>query len=99
MGRKHRNDFEYAFHHVFNRISARKMVFFKRKHCQTFLKTLEYVIKTDNIEVHAYCLMGNHYHLLLRTLQANLAEAMHGLGGMFTKKHNRFATNFKTASE
>ena len=89
MGRKHRSDYAYAFHHVFNRASARRMIFRKREHCHTFLNTLEQVIKADNIEVHAYCLMGNHYHLLLRTPKANLAEAMHRLGGMFTRRHNR----------
>jgi REP-associated tyrosine transposase len=89
MGRKHRSDFEYAFHHVFNRASARRMIFRKEEHCHTFLNILEHVIKTDSIEVHAYCLMGNHYHLLLRTPRANLSEAMHRLGSMFTRRYNR----------
>lgn len=89
MDRKHRSDFEYAFHHVFNRASARRMIFGKEEHCHTFLNTLEHVIKVDEIEVHAYCLMGNHYHLLVRTPRTNLSEAMHRLGSMFTRRYNR----------
>lgn len=89
MNRRHRSDFEYAFHHVFNRASARKMIFERDVHHRAFLETLEHVVKSDDIQVHAFCLMGNHYHLLLRTPRANLSQAMHRLGGMFTRKFNR----------
>ena len=65
------------------------MIFRREEHCRAFLKILEIRDQTDNIEVHAYCLMGNHYHLLLRTPKANLAEAMHRLGSMFTRRYNR----------
>lgn len=75
MGRKHRSDFEYAYHHVFNRASARKMIFEAQVHRYVFLETLKHVVMNTHIQVHAFCLMGNHYHLLLRTPRANLSQA------------------------
>lgn len=89
MGREHRRDFEFAYHHVMNRTSAKRFVFEKERHRQTFFEVLEHVVKVDEIEVHAYCLMGNHFHLLMRTPRANLAQAMQRLGSMFTKRFNR----------
>jgi len=89
MGRQHRSDFADAFHHVFNRASARRMIFTAEWQRKSFLETLEHVVKSDNIEVHAYCLMGNHYHLLLRTPHANLSQAMHRLASMFSRRFNR----------
>ena len=44
MGRKHRSDYDYALRHVFNRASARRMIFRNEDHCHTFLKILEHVI-------------------------------------------------------
>src|SRR6185503_9473961 len=38
---------------------------------------------------HAYCLMGNHYHLLLRTPEANLGRGMRHFSGLFTQQYNR----------
>ena len=41
------------------------------------------------VETHAYCLMDNHYHLLLRTPQGNLSRAMRHLNGVYTQRYNR----------
>ena len=42
-----------------------------------------------SVETHAYCLMDNHYHLLLHTLEGNLSRAMRHINGNYTKKFNR----------
>lgn len=89
MTREHRRDFENAFHHVMNRAGARRKAFVNSKHDQAFLEAIERVVKRDGIEVHAYCLMGNHFHLLVRTPHANLREAMQRLGIIFTRRFNR----------
>ena len=89
MGRQHRRDFNYAFHHVMNRAGARRWVFSCAEHRNAFIKTLEHVVRMDEIQIHAYCLMGNHYHLLVRTPLGNLSQAMHRMGSMFTKRVNK----------
>jgi REP element-mobilizing transposase RayT len=38
---------------------------------------------------HAYCLMGNHYHLLVQTPEPNLSVAMRQLNGLYTQRFNR----------
>ena len=89
MGRGHRRDFDYAFHHVMNRAGARRFIFSGGKHRKVFLEALQYAVRIDGIQIHAYCLMGNHYHLLVRTPKQNLSEAMQRLGSMFTRSFNR----------
>ncbi len=46
------------------------------------------VSSRHGLEVHAYCLMGNHYHLLVRTSEANIAEAMQHLISVYTRRFN-----------
>ena len=54
-----------------------------------FLRLLGEVSNIYGIEVHAFCLMGNHYHLLLRTPAAGLGRAMRHLDGVYTQRFNR----------
>ena len=89
MGRTNRIDFPFAYHHVMNRAGAKRLAFHKNEHRQAFFEALEHVVKTDSIEIHAYCLMGNHFHLLMRSPKGNLSEAMQRLSSMFTRKFNR----------
>jgi len=58
MGRKQRQDFDYAFHHVMNRASAKRFSFANVTHRKLFFRVLRHVVSTDDIEVHAYCLDG-----------------------------------------
>ncbi len=53
-----------------------------------FLDVLGDAVADHEIEVHAYALMDNHYHLLLRTPQPNLSEAMRDIGGIYTQRFN-----------
>ncbi|MBT8338377.1 MAG: hypothetical protein HKP58_14550 [Desulfatitalea sp.] len=53
-----------------------------------FLSLLEEITERFNIEIHAYVLMSNHYHLLVRTLEANLSKAMQWLGTTYTRRFN-----------
>lgn len=54
-----------------------------------FLYLLSEAADMFNLEVHAYCLMGNHYHLLVRTPDANLSRAMQHINGAYTQAFNR----------
>jgi putative transposase len=54
-----------------------------------FLSLLEHVVELFRVECHAYCLMTNHYHLVLRTPDANLSRAIHYLNGVYAQWWNR----------
>lgn len=52
------------------------------------MRLLGVVADRYRLEVHAYCLMGNHYHLLVRSPDANIAESMQHLIGVYTRRFN-----------
>ena len=68
---------------------ARKAPIFKTEEdCVGFLDILEDTVGRFNLEVHAYSLMPNHYHLLVRSCLGNLSESMQHLIGKFTQLLN-----------
>ncbi|RUO26236.1 addiction module toxin RelE [Aliidiomarina minuta] len=89
MARPLRIQFEGAFYHVMSRGNKRENIFFDRQDYRTFLDTLEQTCERFGWIVHAYCLMTNHYHILVETPQANLSKGMHFLNGVFTQRINR----------
>lgn len=89
MSRPLRIEFPNAWYHVMNRGAARQPIMKSPKHAHTFVNLLEKISEDYGIEIHAYCLMGNHYHLLVRTPYANLSEAMRHLNSMYTRRFNR----------
>jgi len=91
MARPLRIEFEGAWYHVMNRGAGRKAIFRTDADRRYFLKLLRDVSERFEIEVHAYCLMDNHYHLMLRTPEGNLGRAMRHLNGLYTQHHNRQA--------
>lgn len=89
MPRPLRIQYSNAWYHVMNRGLGGQKIFKNNAHRYLFLETLIECERMFNIEVHAYCLMGNHYHLLLRTPDSNLSRAMRHLNGVYTQKFNR----------
>ena len=88
MPRPPRIDYENAFHHVMNRGIARQLIFLQDSDRRLFLKYLEMACETSQIEVHCYCLMGNHFHLLVRSPAANLSKFLQSLSGRYTRHVN-----------
>lgn len=89
MSRPLRIEFEGAWYHVMNRGAARCWVFNTDEQREYFLSLLADVHSRFGAEVHAYCLMGNHYHLLLRTPRGNLQRIMRHINGVYTQFFNR----------
>jgi len=89
MSRPLRIEFEGAWHHVMNRGAGRRVVFPSDLHRRLFLDLLGDIADIFGVQCHAYCLMGNHYHLLMCTPRANLGRAMRHLDGVYTQRHNR----------
>lgn len=72
-----------------NRGAGHKMIFYQDAHRFLFLELLRDIVEMFKVEIHAYCLMGNHYHLLVKTPNGNLGRAMRHLNGVYTQRHNR----------
>ena len=84
-----RVDFSGAWHHVMNRGADRRNIFEHEVDHEIFLDALAATRDRSNIEVHAYCLMTNHYHLLVRSMDGRLAAGMQFLSGRFTRMTNQ----------
>ncbi|HHJ18809.1 MAG TPA: hypothetical protein ENJ84_03100, partial [Gammaproteobacteria bacterium] len=65
MPRTARLEYEGAFYHVMNRGRGRQRIFDTDDDYQAFLETVVEAHHRFNLQIHAYCLMGNHYHLLV----------------------------------
>ncbi len=89
MSRAQRIIYSNAYYHVMNRGAGRQPIFNDRVDREIFLQTLGEACHQFCIEVHAYCLMGNHYHLLIKTPHANLSRAMRHVNGVYTQRYNR----------
>lgn len=89
MSRPLRLEFSGALYHITSRGNDRKNIYFDESDFELFLEILGDVCGACHCVVHAYCLMNNHYHLLLETPDANLSKIMRQLNGVFTQSMNR----------
>ncbi len=89
MSRPLRLEFPGAWYHVMNRGLARQPIFRNRDCYAVFLDTLVEAHRRFDLQIHAYCLMGNHYHLLVHTPRGNLGRAMRHINGVYTQRFNR----------
>jgi putative transposase len=89
MTRPLRIEYPGAVYHVTSRGNDKKAVFKDDLDRENFLNTLQHVNKRYNWLCHAYCLMTNHYHLLIETPDSNLSLGMRQLNGVYTQLFNK----------
>lgn len=89
MARPPRIDFDGAWHHVMNRGACKQQTFTDDVDRSTFLDVVAEAVDRFGLEVHAYCLMPNHYHLLVRSPATQLSRAMKHIGQVYTQRFNR----------
>ena len=89
MARPMRLEFAGAIYHVTSRGDRREDIYDSDADREHFIKILGDVCQRFNWVCHAYCLMSNHYHLLIETPDANLSKGMRQLNGVYSQAYNR----------
>ena len=92
MARPLRIEYPGAVYHITSRGNEKKAVFKDQQDRELFLKILDQVNKRYHWLCHAYCLMDNHYHLLIETPDGNLSLGMRQLNGVYTQAYNKRRT-------
>src|SRR3990172_9444720 len=89
MSRPLRIEFLGAVYHVTSRGNARHKIFEDDKDRELFLSLIGHVVDRYRWLCHTYCLMDNHYHILIETPQSNLSHGMKQLNGLYTQRYNK----------
>ena len=89
MARKLRVQYPGALYHVMNRGDRREVIFRDDKDRREFMSTLGEACEKTGWQIHAWCLMPNHFHLVVETPKGNLVAGMKWLLGTYTGRFNR----------
>lgn len=89
MARPLRIEFAGALYHVTSRGDGLEDIYLDDSDRSNYIEVLKEVCTRFNWVVHAYCLMTNHYHILIETPESNLAKGMRHLNGVYTQRFNR----------
>jgi putative transposase len=89
MTRPLRLEFAGALYHLTSRGDGREDIYLKDSDRRLFLDVLGNVCERFNWTVHAYCLMSNHYHLVVETPDGNLSKGMRQINGVYTQSFNK----------
>ena len=89
MTRPLRIEFPGALYHITSRGNERRTIFLSDHDRDQFLHILASVVESHHWLCHAYCLMDNHYHLLIETPEGNLSKGMRDLNGIYSQRFNR----------
>jgi REP element-mobilizing transposase RayT len=88
MARKLRVQYPGAVYHIMSRGNQGHLIFREDRDRELWLETLGDTCAKTGWQIHAYVLMGNHYHLLAETPEANLVAGMKWLQGTYTRRFN-----------
>ena len=89
MSRPLRIEYPDAWYHVMNRGRRSEKIFLNKTDYSTFLELLVESADMWNVRIAAYCMVPNHYHVLLQTPNANLSRFMRHVDGVYTQRFNR----------
>ena len=89
MSRPLRIEYPGAWYHVMNRGRRSEKIFFVDADRQAFINVLQEAADLWNLRIAAFCLMSNHYHILLQTPDGNLSRGMRHINGVYTQRFNR----------
>lgn len=88
MTRPLRIEYPDAWYHVMNRSRKGQEAFATVEDCNSFIDIIKDAAEIFNMKITAYCLMTNHYHILVQTPDANLSRCMRHINGIYTQRYN-----------
>ena len=89
MSRPLRIELSGELYHITSRGDRREDIYLSGTDRQQWLEIFGKVCKRFNWICHSYCLMGNHYHMVVEIIEGNLAKGMRQLNGVYTQYFNR----------
>jgi putative transposase len=89
MARSLRIEYNGALYHITSRGNKKENIFLSDADRVLFLTILSEVCNRCRWVCYSYCLMSNHYHLLIETPEGNISKGMRPLNGMYTQQFNR----------
>lgn len=89
MPRPLRIEYEGAIYHVMNRGNQGQRIVRTKEDVEEFLETVGEACEAADWSIHAFAVMGNHYHLLIETHRATLVKGMQWLNSTYTQRYNR----------
>ena len=89
MSRPLRIEYPNAWYHIMNRGRRAEKIFNDTHDFEIFIELLEETTEKWNLRISAYCLMPNHFHVLVQTPEGNLARSMRHLNGIYTQRYNK----------
>jgi putative transposase len=89
MARRKRLEYPGAFYHVMSRGNRGQTIYPKQADFTAFLDCLRETCAQYDLVIHSFCLMTNHYHLVVETPHGNLGAAMHWLNSSYVRRYNR----------
>ncbi len=89
MSRPLRIQYPDAWYHLMNRGRRREEIYIDKGDYIAFIELLHEASEVFNVCIAAYCLMSNHYHLLIQTPDGNLSRCMRHINGVYTQRFNR----------
>jgi len=84
-----RIEYPNAWYHIMNRGRRAEKIFETGQDYEMFIQVLKETSEDWNLRISAYCLMPNHYHLLVQTPDANISRCMRHINGVYTQRFNR----------
>jgi len=84
-----RVEFEGAMYHVIQRGNNREFIFAQPESREYLIKLMKNTVDADGVEIFAYVVMSNHYHIALRTGDVSISKVMHKLNSGFSRYYNR----------
>jgi REP element-mobilizing transposase RayT len=87
--RRARVEIEGGLYHVYNRVASGEPIFFDPEEAVEFIETIRETKRRDGWTVLAWCVMSNHYHLVIRTATVPLWRGMHRIQNLFSRRFNK----------